>query len=96
MYKSLMGRRMIFQSEMKEGLGITVVSKRQQLDSIMKAWEELHKAEVNPVPDVDPYLYVCELESLGHHVEPYILCLRRQGPDRKRGLASCSRRSRPR
>lgn len=66
---------MILQNEPE----ITIARNRQQLDSIIKEWEALQKAEPDPVPDVDPYLYVCELDSLGQEVEPYILCLRRNG-----------------
>jgi hypothetical protein len=70
---------MILQSVIQEELEITAIKNRHELDNIMKEWEMLQKIESNPVADVDPYLYVCELESLGQHAQPFILCLRRDG-----------------
>jgi len=69
----------ILQNELKNAWKITVVKNRQGLESIMKAWEDLQKAEFSRVPGVDPYHYICELESLGQHAEPYIICLHREG-----------------
>jgi len=67
----------ILESGVRDGLEITVVRNRQELGSIMEAWEELQKAEESPVPEVDPYLYTYKMQSFGPDAEPYIVCLRR-------------------
>lgn len=67
------------QTDMGAGSKITVVRDRQGIDDILAAWVELQNAEATPVPGVDPYHYICELESFVHYAEPYILCLHREG-----------------
>jgi len=71
--------RRILQSGTSDGLKITVIKNRQGLDHIVQAWEKLQNAAASPVPAVDPYHYVSELESLGPNVDPYILCMHREG-----------------
>lgn len=57
------------------GLKITIMRSRDEVNSILEAWKELLKGEVKSVPVVDPHHYVCELQSLDKQAEPYILCL---------------------
>jgi hypothetical protein len=71
--------RTILHNKTTDVLTIKVIKNRKDLENIMKEWEELQKAEFSPVLGVDPWHYICELESLNLKAEPYILCLYREG-----------------
>lgn len=66
-------------NDTSDALTITVIKNRKELETIMKAWEDLQTAESSPMLGADPSHFIYELESLNQSAEPHILCLHREG-----------------